>query len=193
VNAPFVPPAFRPYEAFFGNRNFFVPRSDFWNWPSWTYFYDTTPLRKTLTDLVNLEALADKKQTPELLVSATDVTGGEIAYFSSGDKGLTLDHVLASGSLPPAFPMTTLRVGSEDHSFWDGGLFDNTPLGEVLKHMANTPTRHDAMTAFRNPAFLRSALRHAFRRNIHSDFRHRPFPATRPTGADNLWPPTTAW
>jgi NTE family protein len=139
VNAPFVPPAFRPYEAFFGNRNFFVPRSDFWNWPSWTYFYDTTPLRRTLTDLVNLEALADKKQTPELLVSATDVTGGEIAYFSSGDKGLTLDHVLASGSLPPAFPMTTLRVGSEDHSFWDGGLFDNTPLGEVLKHMANPP------------------------------------------------------
>src|SRR5580658_1634143 len=26
VNAPFVPPAFRPYEAFFGNSNFFLPR-----------------------------------------------------------------------------------------------------------------------------------------------------------------------
>jgi NTE family protein len=139
VNAPFVPPAFRPYEAFFGNRNFFVPRSDFWNWPTWTYFYDTTPLRRTLTDLVNLDALADKNSKPELLVSATNVKEGEIAYFYSGEQGLTLDHVIASGSLPPAFPMTTLRVGGKEQSFWDGGLFDNTPLGEVLKHMANPP------------------------------------------------------
>ena len=139
VNAPFVPPAFRPYEAFFGNRNFFVPRSDFWNWPTWTYFYDTTALRRTLSDLVNLDALADKNSKPELLVSATNVKEGEITYFYSGEQGLTLDHVIASGSLPPAFPMTTLRVGGKEQPFWDGGLFDNTPLGEVLKHMANPP------------------------------------------------------
>ena len=107
VNAPFVPPAFRPYEAFFGNRNYFVPRSDFWYWPNWTYFYDTTALRRTLSDLVNLDALADKKSKPELLVSATNVKEGEITYFYSGEQGLTLDHVIASGSLPPAFPMTT--------------------------------------------------------------------------------------
>jgi predicted acylesterase/phospholipase RssA len=138
VRAPFVPPAFRPYEAFFGNRNFFVPRTDFWNCLSWTYFYDTSPLRDTLSELISLEDLGNKKKKPELLVSATNVTEGEIAYFYSGDHGLTLDHV-ASASLPPAFPMTRLRVDGEEQSFWDGGLFDNTPLGEVLKHMASPP------------------------------------------------------
>jgi predicted acylesterase/phospholipase RssA len=139
VNAPFVPPAFRPYEAFFGNRNFFLPRSDFWSWPTWTYFYNTVPLRDTLTDLVDVQALADKDAMPKLLVSATNVIKGEIAYFYSGDHGLTLDQIMASGSLPPAFPMTKLRVDGEDQFFWDGGLFDNTPLGEVLKHMARPP------------------------------------------------------
>jgi NTE family protein len=137
VRAPFVPPAFRRYEAFFGNRHFFVPRSDFWNWPSWTYFYHTGPLRETLSDLVNLEALADKSKSPQLLVSATNVTEGDIAYFYSGDQGLTLDHIMASGSLPPAFPMTTFCVDGKQKSFW--GLFDNTPLGEVLKRMASPP------------------------------------------------------
>jgi NTE family protein len=139
VHAPFVPPAFRPYEAFFGNSNFFIPRSDFWSWPTWTYFYHTSPLHRTLRDLVDIDALARKGEKPELLVSATNVTEGEIAYFCSKDQGLTLDHVMASGGLPPAFPMTSLRVDGKDQTFWDGGLFDNTPLGEVLKHMANPP------------------------------------------------------
>jgi hypothetical protein len=66
VHAPFVPPAFRPYEAFFGNSNFFIPRSDFWSWPTWTYFYHTTPLHRTLRDLVDIDALARKGETPEL-------------------------------------------------------------------------------------------------------------------------------
>jgi predicted acylesterase/phospholipase RssA len=139
VRAPFVPPVFQPYAAFFGNEHFFVPRTDYLNLLNWIYFYETAPLRETLTDLVDLKRLADKHALPKLLVSATNVTEGQIAYFYSGDHGLTLDHVLASGSLPPAFPMTNLRIEGKDASFWDGGLFDNTPLGEVLKHMAKSP------------------------------------------------------
>ena len=50
---------------------------------------------------MDLEALADPKAAPGLLVSATDVEAGEIAYFDSHDKGLPLDHIVASGSLPP--------------------------------------------------------------------------------------------
>jgi NTE family protein len=64
-------------------------------------------------------------------VSATDVEAGEIAYFYSRDKGLSLDHILASGSLPPSFPMTVI----DGKSYWDGGLFDNTPLGAVLDRL----------------------------------------------------------
>jgi hypothetical protein len=42
-----------------GNPNFFVPRLDYLAWPTWTYFYDTTPLRRTLEQLIDLDTLAD--------------------------------------------------------------------------------------------------------------------------------------
>jgi NTE family protein len=126
-------PALRPYASLFGNRNFFVPRLDYLSWPSWTYFYETAPLRATLTELVDLTALADRNAAPGLLVSATNLDQGQIKYFYSREDSLTLDHILASGSLPPSFPMTVI----DGKSYWDGGLFDNTPLGAVLDRLDN--------------------------------------------------------
>ncbi|MGH6842212.1 MAG: patatin-like phospholipase family protein, partial [Methylocella sp.] len=131
VSGMLLPPPFRPYASILGNPNFFVPRLDYYALPVWTNFYDTEPLRQTLSQLVDLEALADPEATPGLLVSATDVEAGEIAYFYSRDKGLSLDHIVASGSLPPSFPMTVI----DGKSYWDGGLFDNTPLGAVLDRL----------------------------------------------------------
>jgi len=130
VPGSLLPPALRQYASFLGNSNFFVPRFDYFTWPTWTYFYDTTPLRHTLEQLVDIDALADRNAVPGLLVSATDVMEGQIRYFYSHgpEGGLTLDHIVASGSLPPAFPMTVI----DGISYWDGGLFDNTPLGAVL-------------------------------------------------------------
>src|SRR4029079_5299159 len=52
-------PALRQYASLFGNRNFFVPRLDYFNLPSWTHLYDTAPLRNTLKQLVDLDSLAD--------------------------------------------------------------------------------------------------------------------------------------
>jgi NTE family protein len=37
--------------------------------------------------------------------------------------------VLASGSLPPGFPMTEI----DGQHYWDGGLFDNTPLRPLIE------------------------------------------------------------
>ncbi len=128
VAAPFLPPPARPYASLFGNPGFFMPRLDYYAWPCWTNIYDTEPLRETLAQLVDLKALTDPNAFPALLVSATDVEAGQIKYFYSGDGGLSLDHIVASGSLPPSFPMTVIG----GRSFWDGGLFDNTPLGAVL-------------------------------------------------------------
>jgi predicted acylesterase/phospholipase RssA len=126
-------PALRQYASFFGNRNFFVPRLDYINLPSWTYLYDTAPLRATLKQLVDLDSLGDRTAAPSLLVSATDLEDGQIRYFYSRDDKLTLDHIVASGSLPPAFPMTLI----ENKYYWDGGLFDNTPLGAVINRLDN--------------------------------------------------------
>ena len=134
VPAPLLPAFLRPYASMMGDRHFFVPRLDVWNWWNWTSFYDTSPLRRTLSELVDLKALADPGAAPRLLVSATDLEEGAITYFDSHD-GLTLDHIMASGSLPPAFPMTT--IGKK--SYWDGGLFDNTPLGAVLDCLDQDP------------------------------------------------------
>jgi NTE family protein len=120
VSGLFLPPPFRPYASVLGNPNFFVPRLDYYALPAWTNIYDTEPLRQTLSQLVDLKALADPKTAPGLLVSATDVEAGEIAYFYSHDTGLSLDHIIASGSLPPSFPMTAIgainSTGTEDCS-----------------------------------------------------------------------------
>jgi NTE family protein len=137
VPGAFLPPQLKPYASFLGNRKFFVPRVDYFAWPTWKYFYQTAPLRHTLEDLVDLDALADRNAAPKLLVSATNVKEGQIEYFHSDSKTghLTLDHIMASGSLPPAFPMTDIG----DNSYWDGGLFDNTPLGAVLDTLDDAP------------------------------------------------------
>jgi len=133
VPGTFLPPPLRPFASFLGNRKFFVPRLDYLVWPTWTYFYQTAPLRDTLSHLVDIDALADPAAVPKLLVSATDVENGEIVYFrSDGEQGpLTLDHIMASGSLPPAFPQTVI----DKRAYWYGGLFDNTPLGAVLDEL----------------------------------------------------------
>jgi NTE family protein len=99
-------------------------------------------LRQTLSQLVHLKALADPKASPGLLVSATDVEAGQIEYFYSGDHGLSLDHIIASGSLPPSFPMTVIG----GNFYWHGGLFDNTPLGAVLDENASPDRRGRRIT-----------------------------------------------
>jgi NTE family protein len=128
-------PPLRPYASALGNPHFFLPRMDYFAWPTWTNLYDTAPLRHTLGQLVDTDALADISATPGLLVSATDVAQGQIKYFYSREQPLTLDHILASGSLPPSFPMTVI----DGTTYWDGGLFDNTPLGAVLDRLDPAP------------------------------------------------------
>jgi NTE family protein len=132
-----LPTQLKPYASFLGNPNFFVPRVDYLVWPTWKYFYCTAPLRRTLERLIDLKELANRNAVPKLLVSATDVGEGQIKYFHSDSKThqLTLDHIMASGSLPPSFPMTVIGC----KSYWDGGLFDNTPLGAVLDELDKRP------------------------------------------------------
>ncbi|HEY4265193.1 MAG TPA: patatin-like phospholipase family protein [Micropepsaceae bacterium] len=131
LRADFLLPALRPYASLFGDPAFFRPRLDVFAFPSWTSLYDTAPLRVTLAELIDLDALADTSARPRLLLTATDIEAGEITPFDSADMPLTLDHILASGSLPPNFPMT----GIGEKFYWDGGIFDNTPLGAVIERM----------------------------------------------------------
>src|SRR5690349_21447648 len=89
-------------------------------------YYSTSPLRETLADLVDLERIAGKYT--RLTVGAVNVRNGEMRYFDSRDEIVHLDHVLASGALPPAFP--AVRIDGDP--YWDGGIYSNTPIEAVL-------------------------------------------------------------
>ena len=88
-------------------------------------FYSTMPLRKTLGELVDLTLL--NQGAPRLTVGAAHVRSSTMRYFDSREQPIALDHILASGALPPAFP--AVRIDGE--LYWDGGIMSNTPT-EVI-------------------------------------------------------------
>jgi NTE family protein len=114
--------------AAFGNPGMYRLNGELFTAPwALTSIYDTSPLRKTLTELVDPEVLND--EATRVFVGATSVGTGQMEFFDSRrPEGLTFEHVAASGSLPPGFPMTQI----EGESYWDGGLFSNTPLSPAI-------------------------------------------------------------
>lgn len=100
----------------------------------------TDPLKRTLNDLIDWKKLNDPQCPVKLAVTAVNVRTGEHSVFTNykdpaarkeRDIGppLCADHIVASGSMPPAFPMTMIS----DEPYWDGGLFSNTPLRPAIK------------------------------------------------------------
>src|SRR4029078_5906063 len=63
-------------------------------------------------------------------VGAVNVATGNLIHFDNANERIEPDHILASGALPPAFPM--VKIGN-DH-YWDGGIVSNTPLQYLLNH-----------------------------------------------------------
>jgi NTE family protein len=119
------------YSFAFGSPKMFRPR---WLSPtllydtspaSWTSFYDTSPAKSLLKRYVDFEALG--KSPIRLLVTAIDVESGDLEVFDSYSHTLTPDHIVASGSIPPSFPWTTIG----GRHYWDGGLASNSPLDQV--------------------------------------------------------------
>ena len=89
-------------------------------------YYTVAPLKETLADLIDLDHL-DARHV-RLTVGAVNVRTGEMRYFDSRDAAVCIDHVLASGALPPAFP--AVRIDGDP--YWDGGIYSNTPIEAVL-------------------------------------------------------------
>jgi len=72
-----------------------------------------------------------------LLVSAVDVESAELRIFDSRVEGLRVDHLVASGSLPPALPWTTI----DGRRYWDGGIVSNSPLDQVAERCGTAGKR----------------------------------------------------
>jgi NTE family protein len=89
-------------------------------------FYTIEALHETLSNLFDFARLNSGK--PRLTVGAVNVRSGKMHYFDSREMQLTLQHVLASGALPPAFP--AIRIDGDP--YWDGGIYSNTPIETVF-------------------------------------------------------------
>jgi NTE family protein len=89
-------------------------------------FYTTADMRKTVSSVVDFGRINGKET--RLTVGAVNVRTGKMHYFDSRSLPLTLDHVLASGALPPGFP--AIRIDGDP--YWDGGLYSNTPIEVVF-------------------------------------------------------------
>ena len=96
-------------------------------------YYTTAPLRRTLSSLVDFDTLRKNgRDGPmRLTVGAVNASTGAMRYFDSTRETIALDHVMASGALPPAFP--AVRIDGDP--YWDGGIYSNTPIEAVLDDM----------------------------------------------------------
>lgn len=99
------------------------------NWPlgaEQAGYYATEPLRKTLSSLVDFDRI--NQGDMRISVGAANVCTSQMHYFDSREQVFCVDHVMASGALPPAFP--PVRV--EGELYWDGGILSNTPLEAIF-------------------------------------------------------------
>jgi NTE family protein len=104
------------------------------------HLLDTAPLRSTLEregwihpDRINMDPPAK-----HLRITVVEMETGRLHVFgNSADASpggrtehvpITLDHILASCSIPVVYPPTTI----EDMDYWDGGTVANTPLGPAI-------------------------------------------------------------
>lgn len=115
----------------FGIPGFFSPRpvAPVLAWPGTEAalsYYDTTPLRATLAELVDFKQLNHGGIRTSL--GAVQVRTGNFRYFDTRRETLRVEHIMASGALPPGFP--PVMIG--DQPYWDGGLVSNTPLQYVV-------------------------------------------------------------
>ncbi len=137
-------PEFWPQQAqrdlsLFGLPGFYLPRFDLAGFGSWTAYYNTRPLLRTLKRHVDFAAINASDTT--FVITAVNVERGELERFCNRRLGadepspITPKHVLASGSLPPQFPWTEI----DGRLYWDGGLVDNAPLGDAIDAFSADP------------------------------------------------------
>jgi NTE family protein len=119
------------YAALFGIPGFFTPRFPL-PLPEWPAelerlsYYDTTPLRATLLELIDFERLI--RAETRFSVGAVNMLNGNFAYFDNTERTIGPEHIMASGALPPGFP----PVQIDGEWYWAGGLVSNPPLQYVL-------------------------------------------------------------
>lgn len=100
----------------------FTPLSN----PGQLSFYDVSPLKGLLGRLVDFDRI--NSGAMRLSVGAANVKSGNFIIFDTAECKISVEHVMASGALPPGFP----AIEIEGEHYWDGGVVSNTPLQWVF-------------------------------------------------------------
>jgi NTE family protein len=119
-----------------GHPQMFTPQLGPWEpfFPPFpTSFSSSRPLEETMTR--HFGEYSPRKARPRLILTAVDIQTGESRAFDSWNERLTASQVVASGSLPPGYPAKEV----DGRFYWDGGLWSNTPLPEVLNALQESP------------------------------------------------------
>ncbi|MCS7141499.1 MAG: patatin-like phospholipase family protein [Candidatus Nitrosocaldus sp.] len=124
----------------FGVPKVFVPRwmqslydygmGGIYRWGNWTYLYDHSVMKDTLSRYVDFTRLRPGGGGTRLIITAVNVLTAEHLIFDSARMQIEAKHVLASTAASQyGFPW--VEVGDGVFA-WDGALISNTPLREVL-------------------------------------------------------------
>lgn len=89
-------------------------------------YYETDELRETLPKYINFNLL--NEGNVRLSVGAVRVATGHLRHFDNTKMEINVEHIMASGALPPGFP----AVKVDDQFYWDGGVHSNTQLNLLL-------------------------------------------------------------
>ena len=135
-----------------GAKNMFsipstIPDKKFFDPINTSYLYNNDPLRRLLENkYLKGFSLKTEPQEPRLLIVTVDVQEGTTVTFDSyaskteyGHKhvieypnGITIDHVLASASIPVYYNFSKIKAKDSTRNFWDGAILSNTPLRELI-------------------------------------------------------------
>jgi NTE family protein len=115
----------------FGNPRLFNPSLPFWPLLApivWAPFHSMTPRQWRRRFGNAFQSHGPQRSDPRLIVTAVDLKQIRSVAFDSWETRITPQHVVACCSLPPSFPATP----PDGSQYWDGGLWSNTPLRDVL-------------------------------------------------------------
>jgi len=119
------------FTSLLGQPGFFAPNQPGpWLSPAGaktaTSYYDNSPLKETLLELVDFDLI--NRKACRFSVGAVNVLSGNFVFFDNNTHEIIPEHIMASGALPPAF--SPVQIGTD--YFWDGGIVSNTPLQHLL-------------------------------------------------------------
>ena len=117
--------------ATFGIPGFFAPRAVFPDLAASgslaaQSYYDTSPLKTTLEELVDFDLI--NRGDVRISLGAVNVRSSESAYFDNRKMRIGPEHVMASGALPPGFP----AISIDGQYYWDGGIVSNSPMTYIF-------------------------------------------------------------